>query len=172
MERVEALTSENKTLREEVDRLKMENSELKQELSVMKAEIIQLRQDVKSYANPLTAREAVRALENYICVDIVGSKKKAKKERVFTVAQANSSQYSRSLHSKLTKDQISLIDFIKDTGNNIAHLQFDKADLLEALEDEDDDEDSKKDKATLVQMLENYCKLDGKPFGVGPFTKI
>lgn len=88
------------------------------------------------------------------------------------ITSADNSKYSTDLRAKLSQDQISLIDFIKNTGNNIAHQKFDKDDLLKALEDEDDDADTKKDKATLVQMLEQYCKNEGKPFGVGPFTKI
>jgi hypothetical protein len=152
-----------------MNRLIDANKKLSKEIEDLHLQIGSLAAMVEKLKHPLTTREAMRALEKYICVDIVGSKKQAKNKRIYTVdLAAASTLYSPALYKILTQDQIDLINYLKTEGDT-AYSTFNKTQLEEALNDKDDDQQEVQDKAYLVSLLETYCKNGNKAFGESPW---
>jgi len=176
-ERCFMLENDNKTLQERCLTLENDNktlekrcTSLEQEIEALKSEIRELRLELDKIA----VREVMRALEHYVAIDILGSKRQVRKQGLTTLEQLKTSTYAPTLQKKMTEDQITLLTVLKDIGDDTVHnrkLPDSMEDLLRCLQDEEDDEDDKKNQHALALMLKNYCSRDGVPYGTDPLKK-
>ncbi|KYQ90642.1 villin [Tieghemostelium lacteum] len=127
---------------------------------------------LESSQNAITIREAMRCLEGWIAVNIVGSKTSVKKNRLYTIPLLENSTYKTQLELQFSVDFRNTLLMLKDIGDQSVHTRiYTKDELLAAIEDDDDNDDAKKIKISLVDQLEYYCKQYNVAFGTSPFSK-
>jgi len=173
------LQLEKKALEELVTNLqrRLENQqaeidELKVALNAQGEKITSLEGDRARHVRDirrLTVREVCRALEAAICLEIAGSKRKAKSgmfnfQKVKSFSTAADSDLTQTLLA-LGLNDTNLIERLKDDGDKFAHSER-QSDMLTAAqfraqiaEDEDDDEE-KAEKENLVRALFKFGMVD------------
>jgi hypothetical protein len=114
----------------------------------------------------LLVREAMCHLEWYACLEAAPSREKAKKQWF------NFEQFKLAgldLPSWVTPEVFGLLRYLKQEGSSVAHcMPFTKADLVEAIKEDDDSYEEKALKALMIAQLENYYKTAGMGFGASP----
>jgi hypothetical protein len=120
--------------------------------------------------NLITAREAMRALEWFICVETVGAKTRVANEKLFTIAAIEKrSELKRKLPTWVTPEVVVELRKTKSGGSAAIHdAPFTHDEVEEAFADADPD--SKALKMMMLKMLDAYYTLHSLPFGK-PFEK-
>jgi len=115
----------------------------------------------------------MRCLENWIVVDIVGSKRKVKKDKIYTFSALRDAGYGDKLANKISLGAMEWLEFYKEFGDYVAHTVHmgTKDQVLVAMADTDDSNEDMADKKSLVELLDNYCHTQGVPFGANPIVK-
>jgi len=121
--------------------------------------------------NGIDVREAMRSLENWIAVQLVGSKAKARAAQLFTLKQLQQSAYANDI--PLSECEIQWLNYYKEMGDYLTHGQLtnNSTTLLEMMYEEDDKEEDIEAKRMLVTRLKDFCDAKKVPFGLGPFSK-
>lgn len=141
-------------------------------LAALEAKVGKLKEDIKdlqSRDHPVTVREAMRVLEGYICLAIVGSKTKARKG-LYTlklVSDSTDPTIKASLQNfmqnhQLTTDHAGILAYLKEYGDTATH---DKRPLLTPKEllnlvQESSEEEEKLITQDLVRLLDNFAPKD------------
>eukprot|EP00981_Chlorochromonas_danica_P002360 scaffold453_cov187-Ochromonas_danica.AAC.30 len=154
-----AVEEQNKQLRLLVDELKKENELLKVEKNQMVEDIKTMKMEIaelKLRDEPITVREAMRALEGSICYEACGSKAKYKK-----------------LH--FDEEHLDEIVFLKEQGNVACHrdrpaISF--AGWKKLMEEGAQEESEKSLRSDLLSALKGYFPIadDDEPWRIS-FTK-
>ena len=114
--------------------------------------------------NLITAREAMRALEWFICVETVGAKTRVAKEKLFTIDAIERSELKRKLPTWVTPEVVVELRKSKHDGNTAIHdARFTRDDVEEAFADADPDREALK--MMMLKMLDAYYKLHSLKFG-------
>ena len=119
--------------------------------------------------NLITAREAMRALEWFICLETVGAKSRVLKERLFTIGAIEKyfekrSELKRKLPTWVTPEVVVELRKSEHDGNDVFHdLTFTRDDVVEAFADADPDSEALKMK--MLKMLDAYYTAHSLPFG-------
>lgn len=188
------LKKENDQLRSEQNSLKLEYNRLQQEYETttkennnLKDMIVKLQEGHKSLqddhkslkgrfeesvarGNMIDLREAMRSLENYIAMEILGSKTKMRKAGLYTLRQLQQSSEAGKI--PLSEKECEWLNYFKEGDNYTHHYHLPaKQALEEAAKEADDNEEDRQAKASLFQRLEKYCATNGVEFGVGPLYK-
>jgi len=103
-------------LKQQNKELRMENKQLSEKINALEIKIDQLKNKVDN----LAMREIVRSLEHWIALDIVQSKTKVK-EHLFSIRLLENSQYKSAVENILKPKERNLIEYLKDSGDSIAH---------------------------------------------------
>lgn len=136
-EEIRLFKEENEELKREIQLLKEENEELKREIQLLKEEKDELKQKnsnfeeriatLENVTQPISLREAMRILENKICFNISGSMKKYRNNYSFQkIRSGEDEQLKANLQEKfnqlgLTSDHLTILDYLKDSGDFVAH---------------------------------------------------
>ncbi|KYR02062.1 hypothetical protein DLAC_11452 [Tieghemostelium lacteum] len=95
--------------------------------------------------NAKTVREAMRSLEGWIAVNIVGSKTYVKNNRLYTIPLLENSTYKTQLELKYSVQFRNTLLMLIDIGDQSVHTRiYTKDELLAAIEDDDDNDVNKK----------------------------
>ena len=189
-EEVNKLYIENKKLHEEVNKVKIDSKNLQEEVNKVKIDSKNLQEQFKNVMKSpgqsysLIAREAMCSLENYVVLDIIGSKSQMKKLLIYDFDDLKLNNKDGLIKSILPIRFQDLIRYYKKQGNSIHDISFSKSDLHDALMFgyEDDPNDSEEEKIVLraeqkaeadylCAILEKYSISYLKPFGVSPINK-
>ena len=132
----------------------------------------------------ISLRETFRAVENYIVLEIIGSKREMKNNSLYTVKNLQKiAQEEKSIQSKIEGSRwnsdfsrlVQLIEFFKKTGDVLVHDKIpSKSELLKYLLDCEDSTLDDADKSLVESLfiaLDAFCKKEGQPFGKGPFFR-
>lgn len=181
-ERLNETQKQNNILQEENNNLSKENAQLKSKIQKLEKKI----QDIESKLFQMDSREAVMALENYIVLEILGSKNQMKLNSIYTIKEVQKTEaYENSKWKTGEKEQkiCQIINYVKEIGNILIHggnLNSPKEKIesqfkLAAQDMNDDDEmDGSLDiiAEDMIKLLESCCVKYKKPFGRGPFYKV
>jgi len=119
----------------------------------------------------LSVREAMRALEHWIAVQVVGSKNRVRDEGLYTVkALLNSRDYSQTLLQVCDRVHCNALTFLKKQGDTTAHRAASKDRLAQSINESDDTPEHKKVASDLVEMLDRFCMKEDKTFGWDPLA--
>ena len=171
----EKLMEENKILRKKIAELEEKNISLEEQLNYQNKRMSVLEKDIEELKNrdmPITIREGISTLEQYIFMDVLGpdiSKEKIKKiQRKIRGAHNlfNDPSYKQECeqfleNNNLTEDHIFLIPDLKKSGNTSAHNRPDilrsefEANALLTFDDEDE-------KRMTLELLK-YFEITSKP---------
>lgn len=169
-------------LQKENEILKQLNKELTEKLSLLEEKVTTLEANVSR----LSLREAMRALENYCVYEVLESKNKMVRTKVYTIsalvklAQKDPNVKTRlAQFTDLTDEDFMYLKYFKEVGDEIVHKEYVK--LVETdsyshisyvssskealLTLEEDDQDAQRSKEKMLTLLETYCKKHSKPFG-------
>ena len=116
----------------------------------------------------VTTREAMRALEHFICIEAAGSKTQAKKLHLNSFTKLKSKHMNIPL---LDEDDVDLIEYLKDCGDYCIHFEgkpVTKEDLLQAIFDPEDTMDMKNQKEKIVALLATLSAKHQVAFGDDP----
>eukprot|EP01039_Chlorochromonas_danica_P002376 gene2376-2608_t len=179
-----AVEEQNKQLRLLVDELKKENELLKVEKNQMVEDIKTMKMEIaelKLRDEPITVREAMRALEGSICYEACGSKAKYKKYFCFTKMSSCSDKdvvenYNRILNRlHFDEEHLDEIVFLKEQGNVACHrdrpaISF--AGWKKLMEEGAQEESEKSLRSDLLSALKGYFPIadDDEPWRIS-FTK-
>jgi len=179
-ERVNQLQKQNNSVKVENAKLMKENKELKLKIQELEKKV----EGVELKLFQINSREVVRAIENYIVLEVLGSKKKMIKNSIYTINDLQKTvDYENSEWSKDKDGKViyQIINYVKKIGDDLVHtgkLSTPKEKVIHQLKStasdiQDDDEtvhyNSVVDK--MIKILEDGCKQWDKPFGRGPFDK-
>eukprot|EP01080_Neovahlkampfia_damariscottae_P011851 gene11851-5180_t len=166
-ERVNQLQKQNNDLKEENDKLMKENKELQLKIQELEKKV----EDIELKLFQFDSREVVRAIENYIVLDVLGSKKKMIKNSVYTIKELqNTTDYENSEWSKDKDGKIicQIISYVKKIGDDLVHtgkLSTPKEKVIRQLKSatsdiQDDDEtvDYNSIVEKMIKILEDGCK--------------
>lgn len=156
--------------------MNMDNQDLKKRLSILESKVT----TIESKFFQIDVREAVKALESYIILDVLGNKTKMLNLQIYTINNlVASKEYADSKKWKEEKHKImfSIIEYFKNVVGMIPDGEFSKEGLAlcmkQHVEDFQDDPDDAIDYnaviSEMVELLENFCMINRKPFGRGPF---
>src|SRR5690554_7558422 len=85
---------------------------------------------------------------------------------------ASDPSYQSQLKNFLSNDQISLVDSLKETGNDVSHTPPIKEELENAIKAEECEDEFEKEqqaaKLHLISLLDDFCKKENGPFGWDP----
>ena len=97
-----------------------ENKELQFKIQELENKV----EDIELKLFQIDSREVVRAIENYIVLDVLGSKKKMIKNSVYKIKELqNTTDYENSERSK-DKDRkviCQIISYVKKIGDDLVH---------------------------------------------------
>lgn len=159
-EEVEETRSLNEDLQRTVEVLRKENQELTTLVQELRGQLMSLAKrvsDLEKRDSPITVREVVRRLEGCICLDVAGSKKKAK--ALFNFAKFKEHGRFEAITKVVDPRVTVLIDWLKDCGDRAAHDErpiLDLATFQALIEDVDDDKDEVEAKVQLIALLRKY----------------
>jgi hypothetical protein len=115
---------------------------------------------VESRDTPITLREIARTLEAHICLQVAGSKTKAKNLYNFSRIDASNDQRAITHLNTLAGVGLrNLIGRLKDDGDTSAHdgrPQLNEDELKKLLFQPDDEDDDKKEKNDFIMALHAY----------------
>jgi len=159
------LETEIENLKKDNDILKKTNANLKQELDIMKKDITELKDKISKVEIPLSLREAMRALENYCVLEIIGSKSQMIKSSAFTLFDVeklakNNFDVADKLKkfNKLSSKDISYLRFFKKNGDNCAHGDLSSLSANQLFDPQEDEMECQQSKQKMLLLLETYCK--------------
>ena len=192
LKNAEELAEERKSYKIEIEKLRIDNDQLVKSNGELKAEITRLESIVAEQEtkineqssrialqdqalarllrreNFVTAREAMRALEWFLCVEAVGSAKDVKSKKLYTIAKL--SDNGISLPAWATADVVAELRETKRDGDAVLHdMPFELADVQEAFKDADPKKQAVKEK--MLAKLVDFYKMRGVSFGT-PVSKI
>jgi DNA repair exonuclease SbcCD ATPase subunit len=164
------------TLKEEVGALRGQIEQLEGRLSVreakrptLKEEVSALRGKIEQLEGRLSVRDAMRALEHWIVLQVVGSKNRVRNEGLYTVkALLNSRDYSQTLLQVCDRVHCNALTFLRKQGDTTAYGAASKDRLAQSINESDDTPEHKKAASDLVEMLDRFCRKEGKSFGWDP----
>ena len=115
--------------------------------------------------NLITAREAMRALERFICLETVGAKPLLRKEKLYTISAIEARpELKLKLPRWVTPEMAVELRTSKDDGNSAIHDEaFTRDDVVKAFADADPDREALK--TEMLKMLDACYKLHSLPFG-------
>ena len=115
--------------------------------------------------NLITAREAMRALEKFICLETVGAKPLLRKEKLYTISAIEARpDLKLKLPRWVTPEMAVELRTSKDDGNSAIHDEaFTRDDVVKAFADADPDREALK--TEMLKMLDACYKLHSLPFG-------
>ena len=120
---------------------------------------------LKVHTTHWEAREAMRALEWFVALEVMGSRTAIKKSGACTL-KLMKKQKCNSLPQWITPAIVQRVGTIKDRGDSVVHDKpFTKVSLLAALADKDDDLDMVAEKMILMEKLEDYYSKKYLVFG-------
>jgi len=163
---IKALHEENRLLKEKISILTKENMDLKTRLEVVEEKIF-----------TLTLREAMRALETFCVLEILGSKNQMRAKQVYTfkelqILAAKDNQVSQRLKAftKLSIDDIDNLTYFKKLGDGVAHdkLMQPITKPEELYLPEETEPEFQASKKKLLDLLANYCSDAKVKFGQPP----
>jgi len=169
------LKKENIGLHQEIDELKNENKGLHQEIADLRAKCNELEnemEELRKMCCSISIREALRALENYLAVNILGSKSRVRKEGVFTLATLLESKYYTQVPKEFV-EAAGLFAFWKDTGDYIVHTANNSVtsdELLKIFLEYAEDEEEQATAKFFVEKLNEYANSYGLPLGKSPLS--
>ena len=177
MQLIEKLTAKIDSLQEEVDQLREENRKLKESFDEL--------QKSPGRSPSLVAREAMRTLENFVVLKIMGSKRQMKKNYVWDFEDLKKVGRDGEIFKYLDPRYKDLIAYYKKQGNAIHTVSFTKEELHAALifdYSDDSDNDNEEEKAALkdqteaeakylCETLEKFAYEFKKKFGVSPLNE-
>ena len=159
---IDALRKENELLRLKIVELEGKLGSVEKKLDCAMNRIDEL----EARDSPITVREAMRVLESYICLAIVGSKSKMKMGKLYNLTNING---EASLKSKklevmtelgIEEKHLNMLAYLKDEGDNSAHDKRPVYTRIEwntvIIDAEDDSEEEKNVKLKLLHCLEHY----------------
>ena len=160
----QVITQQEKTITD----LVKENITLKEDMLMLKSQLFDVMDEFKQlkvHTNHWEAREAVRALEWFVALEVMGSRTAIKKSGPCTL-KLMQKQKPNSLPHWITPAIVQRVGVIKDRGDSAVHDKpFTKVSLLAALSDKDDDLDMVAEKMVLVEQLERYYSKHNLDFG-------
>jgi len=166
-ERIKSLEEDNRILHEENKSLREENQHLKVLLQDLQSRYDKL----ETKMSQINTRDAFRALEHYIILEVLGSKRQMFKRSIYNItALKNTSEFKNSTKWNDEKHQtmLELLAYFKDVGDITVHeSDLDKKFLQQHLAAQAEELDIKDAEllSELLDMLENYCITHSKPFG-------
>jgi len=111
----------------------------------------------------------MRALEHWIALQVVGSKNRVRTEGLYTVkALLNSRDYSQTLLQVCDRVHCNALTFLRKQGDTTAYGAASKDRLAQSINESDDTPEHKKVASDLVEMLDRFCRKEGKSFGWDP----
>ena len=115
--------------------------------------------------NLITAREAMRALERFICLETVGAKPLLRKEKSHTISAIEARpELKLKLPRWVTPEVLVELRKSKHAGNSVVHdSPFTRDDVVKAFADADPDREALK--TEMLKMLDACYKLHSLPFG-------
>jgi hypothetical protein len=127
--------------------------------------------EIDQFKGTLGVREAMRCLEHWIAIDIVGSKNRVRNEGVFTVKElARSSAYAQTLKQRYGVHLCNVLTFLKKQGDTTAHSAATRDCLEQAIKEFGDTEEEVDVALRLVGLLDDFCRKNQKPFGWDPLA--
>ena len=160
----QVITQQEKTITD----LVKENVTLKDDILMLKSQLLDVMDEFTQFKVHTThweAREAMRALEWFVALEVMGSRTAIKKSGACTL-KLMKKQKCNSLPQWITPAIVQRIGTIKDRGDSVVHDKpFTKVSLLAALEDKDDDLDMVAEKMILMEKLEGYYSKNNLVFG-------
>lgn len=155
-----------------------------EENRILKEENESLRNRVEALErviHRISVREAMRALENYIVLETLGSKNQMRSRKIYTAKQLSKkieedSDIKDSLLNSQWKDNYNtvfdFIDYFKNLGDTIVHDgDITKDNLYHVLVDGEYEEHELESIRFMVDQLDIYCNDHNKPYGKGPLWK-
>ena len=145
-----------------------ENVTLKDDIFMLKSlmfDVMDEFQQLKVHTTHWEAREAMRALEWFVALEVMGSRTTIKKSGACTL-KLMKKQKCNSLPQWITPAIVQRVGTIKDRGDSAVHDKpFTKVSLLAALADKDDDVDMVAEKMIIMEKLEDYYSKNNLVFG-------
>jgi regulator of replication initiation timing len=156
-------------LQEENRKLKQENADLKQRIAVLEEKVVRLETTLCN----IDVREAIRSLENYIVLDVLGSKTQMVNRNIYTISDLKKTEeYQKSKWHQQKENKIfNLINYFKKSGDIVIHngeLKSNQEELAAHMREHISDlgdEEYESVVEEMVLLLSTYCETYKKPFG-------
>ena len=179
----DALHQRNKALEERCGHLEVMNKALEERFghlevttTALESRVGILESEVASFAQRFETRDAMRDLEWFMCAEFAEqaglSKRQIKKDKAYNFQRLKDLKIDvpDTFSAHKTADFVKLIKHYKEEGNRIAHGPSTEENVRKSMEDEEDDEEDKLLKQTMLRDLSAYHVKSKSPFG-GPVKR-
>jgi hypothetical protein len=159
---VDELQAENR-------KLKQENADLKERIAVLEEKVVRL----ETILCNIDVRGAIRSLEHYIVLDVLGSKTQMVNRSIYTISDLKKTEeYKKSKwHQQKEHKIFNLIHYFKNSGDIVIHngeLKSSQEELAAHMREHVSDlgdEEYESAVGEMVRLLSTYCETYMKPFG-------